>query len=53
MEICERCENDIIETYMCERCERSICENCQARYDKFTQIDYNCCQTCADITNQH
>lgn len=47
--ICERCENTVKEVFMCERCESLICDNCAAVYNQFTQIDYNCCKTCASI----
>lgn len=46
-QICERCEKDVDEVFACEHCDQMICENCQADYNQFTQIDYNCCKTCA------
>lgn len=47
---CERCEKDCDEVFMCERCELMICDKCQAEYNQFTQIDYNCCKTCAEYS---
>lgn len=44
---CERCEKDCKEVFMCEKCETMICDKCQAEYNQFTQIDYNCCKSCA------
>lgn len=46
--VCERCENDAVELFACEMCDQMICDNCQASYNPFTQIDYNCCKSCAD-----
>lgn len=45
--VCERCEKDAKELFECEICNMMICENCQAVYDVFTQIDFNCCKSCA------
>lgn len=39
--ICGR-ETDLI----CEKCDRPYCEDCRAKYDQFTQIDYDCCFMC-------
>lgn len=47
MEVCEKCEKDVKGTFMCERCNEMICDECSAEYNKFTQIDYNCCKGCA------
>ncbi len=44
---CERCEKDCHEVFECEICSQMICDDCQATYNQFTQIDYNCCKTCA------
>lgn len=49
--VCERCEKEATEVYECERCEQMICDNCQAEYNAFTQIDYNCCKSCANSRN--
>lgn len=32
--------------FTCERCDEYMCENCQAPYNQFSQIDYNCCDSC-------
>jgi hypothetical protein len=45
--ICEKCEKEAQEVWVCERCNDLICEDCQANYDQFSQIDFNCCKTCA------
>ena len=37
--------------YTCERCDEYICNNCQAAYNMFTQIDFNCCEKCAQNKN--
>jgi hypothetical protein len=41
--ICGR-ETDLI----CEKCDRPYCEDCGAKYDQFTQIDYDCCFMCVN-----
>lgn len=51
MPVCERCEDYTSETYECERCSMMIGSCCQAQYNQFSQIDYNCCKGCAEINN--
>lgn len=34
------------EIFQCERCERDMCSDCQAPYNQFSQIDFNCCIDC-------
>lgn len=34
------------EIFKCERCERDMCSDCQAPYNQFSQIDFNCCIDC-------
>lgn len=46
--ICERCENTVNELFMCEKCELNICDKCLTSYNQFTQIDYDCCRSCAN-----
>lgn len=46
--ICERCEKDVDEVFMCELCETMICDKCSSTYNQFTQIDFNCCKSCAN-----
>lgn len=46
--VCERCEKECNEVFECERCGLMICDKCQAVYNQFTQIDYNCCKSCAE-----
>jgi|GEM_PF-294316 len=41
------------EMHICERCEQEYCINCQAEFNKFSQIDYNCCEKCANTNNQY
>lgn len=45
--ICEKCEKEVRDVYECERCGSMFCDNCGAVYDQFTQIDFNCCKSCA------
>jgi hypothetical protein len=33
---------------ICEKCEEPICGDCQAEYNQFSQIDYDCCERCAN-----
>ena len=33
--------------FECERCHNYMCEGCQTPYNQFSQIDYNCCTSCA------
>lgn len=47
--VCDRCEKDADEVHACERCDRLICEECQAPYNQFTQIDFTCCKGCGDF----
>ena len=48
IEKCHCCEKTIAETeiFKCERCEELMCSDCQAPYNQFSQIDYNCCINC-------
>lgn len=46
--ICERCEKTVSEVYECEICNMMICDSCTATYNQFTQIDFNCCKSCAN-----
>jgi len=36
------------ETFECERCGGSMTADDQAAYNQFSQIDFSCCQSCAD-----
>lgn len=51
--ICEKCEKDVVEVYECERCNEMFCDTCSAEYNQFTQIDYNCCKSCANNMQNH
>lgn len=46
---CKVCKEHSTELYTCERCDELFCSNCQTEYNQFSQIDYNCCKTCAEI----
>lgn len=43
---CAVCGNDT--EYTCRDCGVPICEDHQAVYNQFTQIDYDCCVDCAE-----
>lgn len=47
---CKSCTANETNTEMrfCEICEIEFCEDCQASFNQFSQIDYNCCQDCAN-----
>lgn len=45
--ICTNTENDT-EMYICERCDNYYCYSCSASYTIHSQIDYNCCEQCAN-----
>ena len=45
---CDKCDSENGEMFLCERCLENYCEDCSATFDKFTQIDYNCCSTCSN-----
>lgn len=49
-EECHVCGKQDVELYLCEKCEELFCDDCSAIYNQFTQIDYNCCETCANPT---
>jgi hypothetical protein len=42
--ICGNAEKELVE---CEICGQLYCEDCEAEYNQFSQIDYNCCERCA------
>jgi len=45
---CHICGNSNSELTECERCEELYCESCPATYNQFSQIDYNCCESCGN-----
>lgn len=47
-EKCSICGNSEKELFECERCGELYCEDCKATYNQFSQIDYNCCENCAN-----
>lgn len=46
LDVCHICGQPT--EFICKVCERPYCENHQANFNQFTQIDYNCCSDCAD-----
>jgi hypothetical protein len=46
IEVCHICGQPA--EYECKICGEFHCEKCQAKYDQFTQIDFDCCSQCAD-----
>lgn len=46
---CYSCGNTNTEIVECERCSELFCESCSATYNQFTQIDYNCCDSCGSV----
>ncbi len=52
-EKCYLCGNQSdYELYPCERCDEMFCSSCQAEYNQFSQIDYNCCKKCAEAMSR-
>jgi hypothetical protein len=47
---CRCCTNKETDEEMriCVRCEQEYCSYCQAEFNQFSQIDYDCCQDCAN-----
>lgn len=45
---CNVCGKEDEELFECERCNELYCDSCQASYNQFTQIDYNCCKPCSE-----
>lgn len=50
--VCARCKKDTNELIMCERCEENVCDKCLVVYNQFTQIDYDCCESCGNTRNE-
>lgn len=48
MNKCEQCEKPSDDLRICEKCEIEFCGDCQAVYNQFSQIDYDCCKDCAE-----
>ena len=48
---CRCCTKKEIDAEMriCEICENQFCEDCQASFNQFSQIDYDCCQDCENV----
>lgn len=44
---CNCCNKIATELFECTKCNNDFCEGCQAEYNQFTQIDYDCCTDCA------
>jgi hypothetical protein len=49
LNICSVCGGENKQMVECERCHNNHCNDCQAVYNQHTQIDFNCCKTCAKI----
>ena len=45
---CHICVDQNEEEWLCERCNQVYCESCSAQYTYHSQIDYNCCESCAN-----
>jgi hypothetical protein len=48
IEACHICGKPTTKYYECVICSEFYCDDCAARYNQFTQIDYNCCSSCAE-----
>lgn len=48
VEICHICGKPTCKDNLCQRCGEYYCDDCASHYDKFSQIDYNCCSKCFD-----
>lgn len=44
--VCHICGKSVSSEYVCEICGNYYCEEHKATYNKFTQIDFNCCAKC-------
>lgn len=47
--ICINTENDT-KLYECEKCGELYCYKCSASFTIHSQIDYNCCEQCANTS---
>jgi len=47
--ICSVCGAEHKHLVVCQRCENKHCNDCQAVYNQHTQIDFDCCKTCAEL----
>lgn len=45
---CGKPDKGTEETFSCEKCGSLMTSDDQADYNQFTQIDFNCCKSCAD-----
>ena len=48
IELCHICGRPTSIDFLCELCGDYYCEKCGAKYNQFTQIDFNCCVDCSD-----
>lgn len=46
--ICSVCGGENKELVPCAKCDNMHCPDCQAPYNQFTQIDFNCCKPCSE-----
>lgn len=47
VEICHICGEPTSKDNLCKICGEYYCDECDSVYNQFTQIDFNCCQSCA------
>ena len=51
LEECHIC-GEITNCNICQRCDNYYCDECSSTYNQFTQIDYNCCELCANRNDE-
>jgi len=45
---CHCCGRETEKEWICERCNQHYCDNCSAPFTYMNQIDFPCCEDCAD-----
>ena len=51
LEECHIC-GKITNCNICQICDNYYCDDCASKYNQFTQIDYNCCERCANTNDK-
>jgi hypothetical protein len=51
LEECHIC-GEITNCNICQRCNNYYCDDCASKYNQFTQIDYSCCDRCANTNDK-